>query len=124
MEDPTIYHRARKRTRKKKAAFVSLIVWLSFFCFFMLADINDGSRSIEWAFYPLIPWGMGVLIQWFYAFDFMGMGEKWEKEEIQKEIERRRKVLNAFEKEYGEIEQLDLEDLKEIRRAHKDSDFV
>lgn len=124
MNKTNIFHKAEKKARAKKAALLSFITWAAFAFFFIFMDFNDGSHSLQWAFYPIFGWGIGVAIQCVKAFDFFGLGEKWEKEELTKEIEKRRKVLAEFEKQYGDIDELDLEDLKEIRRETNDNDFV
>lgn len=124
MDKSNVFHKAEKKARRKKSAMISFIVWAAFSIFFLYMDlVVDGGR-LEWAFFPIFGWGIGVMIQCVRAFDFFGLADKWEKEELKKEIEKRRKVLREFEEEYGEIEELDLDDLREIRRESKDSDFV
>ncbi|GLR15569.1 2TM domain-containing protein [Portibacter lacus] len=124
MDKSSIYYKAEKKAKTKKRAMISLITWAAFALFFIFMDMNDGSVFLEWAFYPIFGWGIGVLIQCVRAFDFFGMGEKWEKEELRKEILKRQQVLKNFEDEYGDIDELDLDDLREIRRETKDTDFV
>lgn len=123
MDKSNIFVKASKKARKKKRALLMFITWFAFIFFFMYIDITDGG-GIDWAFFPIFGWGVGVLLICLRAFDFFGLGEKWEKEEIQKEVEKRKKVLEAFEDQYGDLDNLDLEDLREIRKETKDSDFV
>ena len=124
MDKTDIFYKAKKKAQTKKRALMSLIIWAAFAFFFIFMDIKDGNWAIEWAFYPIIGWGIGVLIQCVRAFDFFGMGDKWEKEEIRKEMEKRGKVLRDFEEQYGDLDELELEDLREIRKETKDTDFV
>lgn len=124
MKKSDIYYKANKKAKAKKRAMTSLITWLAFAFFFVFVDMTDGSNRLEWAFFPIFGWGLGVLIQCVRAFDFFGMGEKWEKDEIRKEIEKRKKIMNNYEDEYDDLEELELEDLKEMRNMSKDSDFV
>ncbi len=123
MEESDIFIKASKKARVKKRALVSFITWFAFIFFFMYIDINDGG-GIDWAFFPIFGWGIGVLIQCLRAFDYFGIGDKWEKEEIQKEIAKRKKVLEAFDLETREYENLNLEDLRDLRKETRESDFV
>ena len=124
MEKTNILEKAKRKTWKKKAFFLSLVFFLVFSAFFMFLDVNVGYHRVTWAFYPIFAMGVIVLFQGIFAFDFFGLANQWEKEEIRKEVEKRRKVLEAFEEEYGELDELDLDDLREIRKAHRDTDFV
>ncbi len=124
VEKTNIIEKAKKKTLKKKAFFLSLVFFMVFSAFFLFLDKNVGWHRITWAFYPIFAMGVIVLFQGIFAFDFFGLANRWEKEEIRKEVEKRRKVLEAFEEEYGDIEELELEDLREIRKAHQDTDFV
>jgi len=123
MNDADLYKKALKKARRKKGAMISFIIWAMFIPFFIFIDISDGG-GLDWAFYPIFGWGIGVFIALIKAFDFFGYGEKWEEEEVRKEMMKRKDLLNQFEDAYGDLDQLDLEDLKEIRRVSKDSDFV
>ena len=124
MDKSSVFRKAEKKAKRKKRAVMGLVIWALFIPFFMFLDINDGNRVLEWAFFPIFGWGIGVVISCLRAFDFFGLGEKWEKEELQKEIAKRKKVLREFEEEYGDLDELDLEDLREIRKETKDTDFV
>lgn len=124
MDKTNIFYKAEKKAKKKKTALISFIIWFAFAFFFLYMDLVVDGGQLEWAFFPIFGWGIGVLIQGVRAFDFFGLGEKWEKEEIQKEVAKRRKVLEAFEEQYGDLDQLELDDLKEIRKETRDSDFV
>lgn len=125
MDKSNIFYKAEKKARAKKRFLISFITWFAFSLFFLFMDYRvDGWYEIDWAFYPIFGWGIGVLFQGIKAFDYFGLGDKWEKEEIQKEIEKRKKVLEAFEEQYGDLDELELEDLREIRRKSNDNDFV
>jgi hypothetical protein len=124
IDKSNIFYKAEKKAKIKKRALISFITWFAFVFFFLYIDIVVDGGGLDWAFFPIFGWGIGVLIQCVRAFDFFGLGDKWEKEELKKEIEKRRKVLSEFEEQYGDLDELDLEDLREIRRETKDTDFV
>ncbi len=124
MDKSNVFHKAEKKAKRKKRAVMGFVIWALFIPFFTFIDFTDGSRALEWAFFPIFGWGIAVIISCLRAFDFFGLGEKWEKEELQKEIAKRKKVLQEFEEEYGDLDELDLEDLREIRKETKDNDFV
>lgn len=124
MDKTDIIRNAKRKTWKKKALLISFVFWLVFSVFFVYIDGNFGWPEITWAMFPIFGIGVIVLFQAIFAFDFFGLGNKWEKEEIQKEVEKRRKVLQAFEEQYGDLDELELEDLREIRKETRDTDFV
>lgn len=124
MDKTDIFLKAEKKARKKKRFLLSLIFMLAVSALLIYIDLNYGWPKLTWAVFPIFGMGILVLFQGIFAFDFFGLGNKWEKEEILKEVEKRRKVLEAFEEEYGDIEELELEDLREIRKESKDIDFV
>lgn len=124
MDKSDIILEAKQKTWKKKAFFLSVVFWLICSAFLIFLDLTVGWERITWSLFPIFGMGVIVLFQSIFAFDFFGLGNKWEKEEIMKEVDKRRKVLQAFEDQYGDLDQLELEDLREIRKETKDSDFV
>ena len=127
LEDKDIIKRAKRRVRAKKAFFISFIIWIAFSFFFWYIDTGAGRYSFEWAFYPIFFWGLGVLIQAIPTFDFFGLGKEWEKQEVKREIENRKKILEEFGRRLEtkkDLDELDLEELKELRQEYRDSDFV
>jgi len=124
VEKTDIIKNAKRKTRKKKAFLISFVFWIVFSAFFIFLDLNVGWHEVTWAVYPIFGMGVVVLFQSFFAFEFFGLARKWEKEEIQKEMEKRGKVLRDFEEQYGDLDELELEDLREIRKETKDIDFV
>lgn len=126
--DKDIYRKAAKRVKQKKGFYIHLSVFISvgifFFTMNMVTDPYD-----TWFFFPLMPWGVGLLIHYFTTFGFPGskiLTEDWEQEELEKEIQRLQ-ALKQLESRMNspkedpkiEEEQLDLEDLKKVNEKQK-----
>ena len=123
MDENEIIKKAEKRVKAKKAFYISFLTWALFAIFFLFLDIRYGNPRLDWAFYPIFFWGIGVFFQAIGTFDFFGLGEKWEKNEIRKEIEKRRQIYEELE-DPTDLDRLDLEELKELKKNYRDSDLV
>ena len=118
-----IYQDARRKVKSKKAFFVHLAVYLSVGLFFFL--INMATFEGEyWFFFPLLPWGVAVSIQYLVTFGFPGSGalsQEWEEREFQKELfkrgyapEEHLKLPNG-ETEEAQEERLDLKEPVKVK---------
>ncbi len=114
-----IYHKARKRLKAKKGFFKHLSVYISVGLFFFIMNmVTLGNDPELWFFFPMLPWGIGLLIHYFSIFGLPFSGaltEEWEKKEMEKEIDRARR-------EYGDYslpapkEREDRMELKELEK--------
>ncbi len=115
-----IYKKAEKRVKAKKAFYSHLAAYISVAMFFFIMNmVTLGENPRLWFFFPMLPWGVGLLIHYFATFGlpFSGaLSENWEKEEMERELRKARR-------EYGDLEDLDTQsgqeefmDLKEIRK--------
>ncbi|MEZ5041088.1 MAG: 2TM domain-containing protein [Saprospiraceae bacterium] len=116
MKDP-IYQQARKRVQEKKGFYTHLTVYISVGAFFLAMNIltmDPGESDKWWFFFPLLPWGVGLLIHYFSVFGLPGtdiLTQKWEEQEMEKELQRLRK--NEVE---TPEEKLDLKEVQKIKR--------
>ena len=89
--------RIQKRVKAKKAFLKHGGVYVAVGLFFMVMNIATFRESGEWwFFFPMIPWGLGLLIHYFSAFGFPGtqrLVEKWEVEETAREMQQMREDM-------------------------------
>ena len=120
--------RVKKRVQAKKGFLIHLGIYLAAGLFFLAMNIATFQEGNEWwFFYPMIPWGLGVMIHYVAAFGFPGtkqLIEKWEIEETAREMkkmrESERKALPTPDEEEQHLE------LKEIRKEklYNDDELV
>jgi 2TM domain len=122
-----IYYKAKKRVKAKKGFYTHLGVYLATGVFFFLMNMLTWDGE-PWFMYPLLPWGVGLAIQGFSVFGLPGgkMSERWEEEELQKEMERQRRIHGVKEPEAMELpeDELELKEFKKLREEWDDKDFV
>ena len=119
MED-YIYKKARKRVKQKKGFYVHLSVFIAVGIFFLTMNLVTDPWDL-WFFYPLMPWGVGLLIHYFGIFGLPGknrvLTNKWEEQEMEKEIRRLERMKGKFEE--PERESLDLQDFNRSKEKVK-----
>ena len=96
MDEQALHRAARKRVKAKKGFYAHLASYLAVGAFFLAMNLITFGESREiWFFYPLLPWGVGLLIHYFTIFGLPGrqraMSESWEEAQMQKELERLRR---------------------------------
>lgn len=100
MED-YIYRKARKRVKQKKGFYGHLSVYIAVGVFFLTMNLVTNPWDL-WFFYPMMPWGVGLLIHYFAIFGLPGkervLTHKWEEQEMEREI-RRLERLHKHKKE-------------------------
>ena len=118
------YKAAEKRVKAKKGFYTHLVIYLIVNAFLFAINMLT-SPQYFWFVYPLLGWGVSVAIQFFTVFGVPGTGrldEKWEAEEIEKELRRMGKSSDDFEIEPED--ELELKEFKKLRKDWEDSDFV
>lgn len=78
--------RAIKSIIAKRAFRLHAFIYIIFTIAFLLGDYLDAVPGIQWAYWPIFGWGLGVLFNW-YAVYQMGMRGTSETE-IAEEIRR------------------------------------
>jgi 2TM domain len=118
------YKIAQKRVKAKKGFYTHLVIYLIVNAFLFAINMLT-SRQHFWFVYPLLGWGVSIAIQYFTVFGMPGTGrldEKWEAEEMEKELRRMGKGDDDFKIEPED--QLELKEFKKLRKDWEDSDFV
>ncbi len=127
--DEHIYKTAKKRVKAKKDFFNHLSSYVAVGIFFFVLNLVTFDGDI-WFFFPLIPWGAGLLIHYFSVQGLPGIASDWEEKELRKEMNKLRRVTQEDQDQYLDPEPLDIDDeleLKEFKKLRKewdDSDFV
>ncbi len=129
MVDNEIRQRVQKKVKDRKGFMAHLGVYLAVGMFFLVINLLTMQGGRFWFFWPMIPWGVGLLIHYFSVFGLPGTNElveKWELEETAKELKRARgrqdNLLNSGERE----DKLELRELtkKPQKSRYDDKDFV
>lgn len=130
MDDRNIYKKAEQRVKKKKGFYVHLSVYISVGIFFFAMNMATDPYD-TWFFFPLMPWGIGLLIHYFTTFGFPGskiLTEDWEREELEREIERLQAMKRLKDNNNTpplrrepkmEDDQLHLDDLKKMKEKER-----
>ncbi|MCO6487975.1 MAG: 2TM domain-containing protein [Phaeodactylibacter sp.] len=138
MDEQEIYKRAKERVEKKKGFYKHLSAYVAVSFFFLAMNLvtsfGDGGDGSLWFFYPMMPWGIGLLIHYFTVFGLPGstaLSEKWEEEEMAKEMARLRRMRQgrleapaSKPEEELDLKELEKEKEKEYRPNWEDEDLV
>ena len=115
------YEKAKKKVKARKDFYGHLTAYVATGIFFLAINLLNFDGRF-WFYWPLLGWGIGVLIHYFSVFGLPGVGildEDWEEREIQKELGE---PMEMEEDEYDELELRALE--KHKRRNYNDGDLV
>lgn len=91
MEDQNkVLELAKLRVKKKKGFYGHFAAYLACGAFFFgLNMATMGGKDDVWFMFPLLPWGIGILIHYFTVFGLPGtniLTPEWEEQELQKEM--------------------------------------
>lgn len=84
---------AKKRVEELQGFYWNLASYVIINAFLHFLDLKDG--SYQWAFWPLMGWGIGIA---FHAIEVFGMfnSASWKDRQIQRELERRKNERDRF----------------------------
>lgn len=128
-----IYKSAKKKVKKKKEFYDHLGVFISVGLFFLAINLFKYENTERfWFYWPMLPWGIGLMIHYFSTFGLPGLSSDWEEKELRKEINKLHSALgdDYEEDDYEPIkrpemdEELELKEFKKLRKEWDDSDFV
>lgn len=90
---------AKKRVEDIQQFYWNLASYLIINSFFTIMDLRDG--SYDWAYWPLLGWGIGVFFHAIEVFGFFN-SYSWKEKMIQKELQNRKQereeVMSNFKK--------------------------
>jgi hypothetical protein len=85
-----IHKRVKKKVKAKKGFLIHLGIYMCVGLFFFLMNLATFSQADGWwFFFPMIPWMVGIGAHYLAVFGFPGqknLVEKWEAEELAKEL--------------------------------------
>ncbi|MEW6071425.1 MAG: 2TM domain-containing protein [Planctomycetota bacterium] len=96
--DADAYERARRRVQELRALYTHVILFAALsvvqFAIDWLQD-RSGERSIDWAYWSLFGWGIGVAV---HAWSVLGqsLGQEWERRKIEELVARDRARLETL----------------------------
>lgn len=115
------YYRARRITKAKKSLRSHAIVTVAVVvCLGIINAMTGGESWVQW---PMLPLGISLGIHALTVFGKIHL-EQYEEKTMKKEMKKY--GAKTEEDEYLELdnEQLELDELPELRKEWKDSDFV
>ena len=88
MKEDKKYDRAKKRVEEIKSFYSHLFIYLAVNLGLFLINILTSPRAL-WFYWPLIGWGIAIVI---HAFNVFGtekiLGENWEEKKIKQLLEK------------------------------------
>lgn len=89
-DDPAV-QRAKKRVEDLKGFYVHLIVYIVVNTGLVILDLVQGD-GIQWAYWVMIGWGIGLLSHAASVFIFEGrLGSNWERRKLEQFTEEERR---------------------------------
>ena len=107
MEDDAIIKKAKAKVNAKKGFYWHLIIYVVTAVFFMLMNLATSPHKL-W----LLPWGAALIIHGIAVFGIPSLNiltDRWEEEELEKEIEKLKDERQLYLKEHHQ----DLLDINE-----------
>lgn len=91
------YKKAKKKVKEIKGFYGHLLTYVLVILFLIFINLKYSPHYL-WFFWPLIGWGLGVLINGIIVFDaFPFLNKEWEAKKIKQFIEEEKKQQNKYE---------------------------
>jgi hypothetical protein len=87
MNENAKYLRAKKRVEELKEFYGSLVSYFFVIPFLIFINYQTTWHVVQWFWFPLLGWGLGLVIQ---AFKVFGYGRTWEERKIREIMEKDR----------------------------------
>lgn len=82
------YYKAKKQVKKIREFYISLLIYCLFVPFIIFIWFNYSRNTIQWFWFPILGWGIGLFFQGADAFNkFPVFGKDWENRKIQEFME-------------------------------------
>jgi hypothetical protein len=93
------YKTAKKRVEEIQGFYWNLASYVIVNSFFLFLDLRDNGE-LDWAFWPLAGWGIGVVFHAIETFGFFN-SQSWKDRMVQKELERRQREREEFNSKFN-----------------------
>lgn len=88
-KDPE-YLKARARIHAQRGFYTHLVIYLIVNLILFLINLFQKKPHQWWFYWPLIGWGIGILVQAYHTFIPGGLfGDKWEEKKIREYMEKK-----------------------------------
>jgi len=85
MEEKEKYFMAKARVHALKGFYIHLAIYAIVNLILFLINLFNKAGTGWWFYWPLIGWGLGLIVQAWYTFIPQGLfGSKWEDDRIHK----------------------------------------
>jgi sensor histidine kinase YesM len=82
------YYRAKKQVQKIRDFYTTLFMYILFIPFIFYIWYTYSSNTIQWFWFPILGWGIGLIFQGAEAFNkFPVLGSNWQKRKIRELME-------------------------------------
>ena len=90
-EDQDAYRRARRRVRQIRGFYAHVAVFVAVNVLLHLINFA-ATRRVDWAFWPLVGWGIGLLAHGLATYRWMPfLGRDWEERKIRELMDKDRR---------------------------------
>lgn len=113
------YEKAKRKVKKKKEFMEHFNSYIGVMVLLFVINVFVARGGGFWMIYPMLGWGVGVMIHYFSVFGLPGLrpiDEDWEEEEIRREMERQQKNRNHTDYKEPDLEERKLPDLNDNRK--------
>jgi len=82
------YQKAKRRVKEIRGFYIHLVVYVLVNAFLFLLDITT-SPGVFWFYWPLLGWGIGLVLHAAYVFAFgHWLGPEWEEKKIKETMDQ------------------------------------
>ena len=89
-EEKDAYNEARKKVEEEKKFYYHLGVYLVMNTFFIILNLVTSPDHL-WFYWPMLGWGLGLVLQGVRVFTNAGLSKEWEEKRIEKHMKEGRK---------------------------------
>lgn len=114
------YKIARRRVNQKKAFYSHLSGYIAVGLFFFGVNISTGGNW--WFQYPMLVWGIGLMIHYFTMFGIPGVvsyEDGWEERAIEEELQKIKRHRPSVDEPQATEPNMELKELEKQEAAQK-----
>ena len=88
-ENENSYKEAKKKVEEEKKFYYHLGVYLVMNTFFVILNLVTSPNNL-WFYWPMLGWGLGLLLQGVRVFTNIGLSKEWEDKRIERHMRNRK----------------------------------